>query len=148
VRYVDEVLQPGESILFFGTIHWVVYAPGIALALFGAAGSLSLAHQPVMFLLFLLCFAAGLASLLHAWFRRWTTEVAVTDRRIVYKRGFIRRFTIEMNMEKVESVDVDQTVLGRLLDYGDVIVRGTGTGFEPLHLIGAPIKLRNAVTAK
>ena len=61
-----------------------------------------------------------------AWFRRWTTEIDVTDRRIVYKRGFINRHTVEMNMDKVESVDVDQSFWGRLLDYGDIIVRGTG----------------------
>ena len=148
MRYVDEVLQPGETVLFFGTIHWVIYVPGLVLTLIGLVGLLGAANQPVLSVLFVLCVAAGFASLFRAWFRRWTTEIAVTDRRIIFKRGFIRRFTIEMNMEKVESVDVDQSVLGRLLDYGDVIVRGTGTGFEPLHMIGAPIKLRNVVTAK
>jgi uncharacterized membrane protein YdbT with pleckstrin-like domain len=148
VRYVDEVLQPGETVLFFGTIHWVIYLPGLALSLIGIVGMAGAAGQPVLYLLFLLCLGVGLAWLFRAWFQRWTTEIAVTDRRIIFKRGFIRRFTIEMNMEKVESVDVDQSVLGRLLDYGDVIVRGTGTGFEPLHMIGAPIQLRNAVTAK
>jgi uncharacterized membrane protein YdbT with pleckstrin-like domain len=96
----------------------------------------------------LLCFAAALLSAAGAWLRRWTTEIAVTDRRIIYKRGLIRRHTIEMNMDKVESVDVDQSVLGRIFDYGDVLVRGTGVGFEPLQMIAAPIALRNAVTAR
>ena len=55
-----------------------------------------------------------------AWFIRWITEFAVTDRRVISKRGFIMRDTDEMNMDKVESVDVDQSILGRLLDYGTV----------------------------
>ena len=67
-----------------------------------------------------------------AWFKLWTTEIDVTDRRIVYKRGLIWRLAVEMNMDKVESVDVDQSVLDRLFDYGDITIRGIGTGPEPL----------------
>jgi uncharacterized membrane protein YdbT with pleckstrin-like domain len=72
----------------------------------------------------------------------------VTDRRVIYKRGFINRRTAEMHMDKVESVDVDQSVLGRLLDYGTIYVKGTGQGFEPLQRIAAPIEFRNAIIAK
>ena len=82
----------------------------------------------------------------RAWFDWWTTEIAVTDRRVITKTGFIRRKTTEMNMEKVESVDVDQSVLGRILDYGDVIVRGTGSGLAPMRNIDAPLELRNHIT--
>jgi uncharacterized membrane protein YdbT with pleckstrin-like domain len=88
---------------------------------------------------------------LKAWFRRWTTEIDVTDRRVVYKRGFIRRHTVEMNMDKIESVDVDQSLIGRLFDYGDVIIRGTGAGIEPAarHRFAARISQRRdrALTA-
>jgi hypothetical protein len=64
------------------------------------------------------------------WFRWWITEIAVTNRRVIYKKGFIRRRTNEMNMDKVESVQVD---LGRMLDYGNVTILGTGEGFETLR---------------
>ena len=67
---------------------------------------------------------------------------------MIYKRGFIRRRTIEMNMEKVESVDVSQSIPGRIFNYGDVLIRGVGVGFEPLRMVDDPIQLRNAVTAK
>ena len=77
--------------------------------------------------------------------RRLGTEIAVTDRRIILKRGLIQRHTIEINMDKVESVDVDQSILGRIFDYGTVTVHGTGTGIEPLRNVSAPIALRNAV---
>jgi uncharacterized membrane protein YdbT with pleckstrin-like domain len=128
---------PGAILVFAGLI-----------AMIGRYGSTSGAVNDIVWGVGLVCLAVGLVAVFRAWFRRWTTEIAVTDRRIIFKRGFIRRFTIEMHMDKVESVDVDQSVLGRIFDYGDVVVRGTGTGFEPLHMIEAPIKLRNAVTAK
>jgi uncharacterized membrane protein YdbT with pleckstrin-like domain len=90
---------------------------------------------------------AAFVSFVRAWFRRWTTEIAVTDRRVILKRGFIRRHTVEMNMQKVESVDVDQTRLGRIFDYGSVTIRGTGSSFESLRMVDAPLKLRTTITA-
>jgi uncharacterized membrane protein YdbT with pleckstrin-like domain len=67
---------------------------------------------------------------------------------VISKRGFITRNTAEMNMDKIESVQVDQSVLGRLLDYGTVTVLGTGQGLEPIKRVAAPIAFRNAITAK
>jgi uncharacterized membrane protein YdbT with pleckstrin-like domain len=89
----------------------------------------------------------AMCNFAYAWFRRWTTEIAVTDRRVILKRGFIRRATMEMNLAKVESVDVDQTLSGRLFNYGNVTIRGTGSSFEILRTIDAPLKLRSTVTA-
>jgi uncharacterized membrane protein YdbT with pleckstrin-like domain len=148
-RYIDHILQPGETVAYRTTLHWVVYLPAIglwllafiALTVGGAAG-------PIALLVALVCALTGLGLAFGAWFRRWTTEVDVTDRRIVYKRGFIRRHTVEMNMDKVESVDVDQSILGRMLNYGDITIRGTGVGIEPLHNIDAPLEFRNQVTAR
>ena len=150
MKYVDKVLQPGETVLFVTTVHWLNYAPAMLL-LIAAIGTQFFAIGGDEFLwrtISLLCFAASLLGAAGAWFRRWTTEIAVTDRRIIYKRGFIRRHTIEMNMDKVESVDVDQSVFGRIFGYGDVLVRGTGAGLEPLRMIEAPVEFRNAVTAR
>ena len=149
MRYVEEVLQPGEKILFVSTIHWLIYVPAILLLIAAIVAAFwAGSGSEVWRWISLLCFALALLSAARAWFKRWTTEIAVTDRRVIYKRGFIRRHTIEMHMDKVESVDVSQSVLGRILDYGDVLVRGTGVGFEPLQMIESPIELRNAVTAR
>ena len=93
----------------------------------------------------LILLALSLLMLFRAWFERWTTEIAITDRRIILKRGFIRRDTAEMHMEKVESVDVSQSLIGRMLDYGDVTVRGTGAGLETLRQIDSPLDFRNHV---
>jgi membrane protein YdbS with pleckstrin-like domain len=151
MSYVDSVLQPGEEVRYRANVHWVIYLPGLllwALAavlyfLFPNWPGLQFASQIAA----LICFAAGALLMMRAWFRRWTTEIAITNKRIIYKRGFIRRFSAEMHMDKVESVDVNQTVLGRILDYGDVIVRGTGSGLEPFPSIDAPLQFRNHVTA-
>jgi len=86
--------------------------------------------------------------LFSAWFRRHTTEIAVTNRRIIYKRGFISRQTVEMQMDKVESVDVNQTVWGRIFGYGEIQIHGVGGDIEPLRNIDAPIEFRNHVTGE
>jgi uncharacterized membrane protein YdbT with pleckstrin-like domain len=154
MSYVRHVLQPGEKLLHESRIHWMIFVPAMLLLLIGVAGLVLYAVdaagdlQILSYSLTAVGFAAGAISFVTAWFKRWTTEVAVTDRRIIYKQGFINRHTVEMNMDKVESVDVDQTVFGRLFDYGDITVRGTGSGIEPLRKIDSPIQFRNAVTAR
>ena len=85
---------------------------------------------------------------LRAWFIRWMTEIVVTDRRVIYAHGFIQRHSVEVHMDKIESVDVDQGMLGRVFDYGDVTIRGTGTTMEPLQDVDRPIAFRNEVTAR
>ena len=144
-HYVDKVLQPGEQVRYIASLNWILYAPGAALWLVAAALYLATSNGFIQFVA-LLVFAIGLFLIARAWFYWWTTEIAVTDRRVIYKTGFIRRNTTEMNMEKVESVDVDQSVFGRIFNYGDVIVRGTGSGLAPIRNIDAPLELRNHIT--
>jgi uncharacterized membrane protein YdbT with pleckstrin-like domain len=150
MSYVDRVLQPGEEIRYRASIHWITYLPGLALLLVSGilwilAPEAGFAHTLVQ-LLAALAAAGGAILLVRAWFNWWITEIAVTNRRIIYKTGFIRRETNEMHMDKVESVRVDQSILGRIFDYGDVNVLGTGEGFEPLKKVDAPIELRNHIT--
>jgi len=149
--YVDRVLQQGETVRHIAKISWVTYLPGLFLWAVAGIIALILPVEPTLHYLALIVavsiFLIGTALLARAWFHRITTEIAVTDRRIIYKRGFIRRYTVEMHMDKVESVDVDQSLFGRMLDYGDVIIHGTGMGIEPLDNIDHPLELRNHITA-
>ena len=69
----------------------------------------------------------------------------VTDKRVLHKVGLIWRSTQEMNIAKVETVDVDQGIWGRLLNFGSVQVRGTGGSWEPMHLVTDPLAMRNAI---
>jgi len=156
MTYVEKVLQPGETLRFVTRLHWVVYLTGAILILIGAVLAIILwilfpdsnggVGVPSL-IVFVIGAVLGILSLLGAWFRRWTTEFAVTDRRIIYKRGFISRRTIEMNMNKVETVDVVQSVTGRLMNYGNIVVRGTGSTFEPMRMISRPLEFRSHVIA-
>lgn len=153
-RYVEEILQPDEKLLYSTTVHWVVYLPGIlacivAVAAFVIGREADAAFMRMLwFGIFVVAGLYGCFSLFAAWFRRWTTEVDVTDRRVIIKRGFITRKTAEMHMDKIESIDVDQSLAGRILNYGKVTIRGTGIGMEPLPTVGSPLELRNAITAR
>jgi uncharacterized membrane protein YdbT with pleckstrin-like domain len=153
--YIVRVLQPGETVRYSGTLHWIIFLPAFALLAFSIIGLAAMAISPrdgagakVFLVVVLVAFVFGALHLLAAWIRRQTTEIAVTDRRVIYKVGLLSRRTIEMNMDKVESVDVRQDLLGRMLDYGTVLIRGTGAGLEPLTSIATPLSLRNAITAR
>ena len=151
MNYVDSILEPNERVVFRTSLSWTLYAPALSLAVCAVALLILGASNPRIGVVGLI--VAGLlvviafVSFARAWFRRWTTEIAVTDRRIILKRGFIRRHTMEMNMQKVESVDVDQTQLGRIFDYGTITIRGTGSSFETLRMVDSPLRLRSTITA-
>ena len=155
MSYLQRILQPGETLRYVGRLHWIVYLPGLVLfaiavalaAVIVAAGQLG-NFVPYLLIALDLVMLVSLLTLLAAAVRRWTTEIAVTDRRVIFKCGLIRRHTIEMNMDKVETVDVDQSLVGRLLGYGDIVVRGTGSSIEPFRKIAAPLDFRNQVTAR
>jgi membrane protein YdbS with pleckstrin-like domain len=152
--YVDEVLQPGEQIRGVTSVSWVGFLPGLLLWLLAvillveiAPWRASAGWALIGWIAVLASFAVGAALLIKHWWRRFTTEVAVTNRRVISKTGFIKRRTVEMHMDKVESVDVDQTILGRLFNYGDITIRGTGETLERLRMIDRPLEFRNHVTA-
>lgn len=155
-RYSRSVLQPDEKIKFEGRLHWVMYMPGlvwIGLGLALSAGLHRLDQEWALFggyaalggVIFLL---PGLFKLLRAMFIQWITEIVVTDRRVIQKVGFIARDTAEMNINQVESVEVTQTVVGRVLGYGTIRVHGSGHGLEALSYVANPIALRTAITAR
>jgi uncharacterized membrane protein YdbT with pleckstrin-like domain len=103
----------------------------------------------------MLCLAAAAVGAIlalywavKAWFHRFTTETDVTDRRVVHKSGFVKRHTFEMALDKIESVDVDQSILGRILNYGDVTIMGVGEGRQKIDTIASPLAFRNAITAR
>ena len=151
--YVERVLQPGETVIAVTRIHWwfvwrravllLILAIVLAVAALEESGDTQtglLAGAAVALVLALLL-ALGPAI------ERATTELAVTNRRVVHKRGLVQRHTIEMSRGQVESVDVDQSVLGRMMNFGDIVVHGTGTTPEPFRFIADPLRFRSAITA-
>jgi uncharacterized membrane protein YdbT with pleckstrin-like domain len=153
-RYIDEILQPGEKVLYSTNAHWMFYLPAIG-AWIVAIVFLVLSRMVGTDVLMLVCLAfaavVGLAALYwsaSAWFHRWTTETDVTNMRIVHKTGFIKRRTFEMSLDKVESVDVNQSILGRIMNYGNVTIMGVGEGKETISTIASPLAFRNAITTR
>jgi uncharacterized membrane protein YdbT with pleckstrin-like domain len=125
--YVEGALVQDERIVHVGHISlwslWHVIAAGVVLT-------------PV--------FGVGLIFLGIAYVRYKSVELAVTTKRVIVKHGFIRRQTVEMNLNKVESIQVEQGVLGRLFNFGTLIVAGTGTSHAPLAGIADPMGFRKA----
>jgi uncharacterized membrane protein YdbT with pleckstrin-like domain len=153
-RYIDDILQPGEKVLYSTNAHWIFYLPAIA-AWLAAIVFLVLTRMFVTETPMLICWSLAAISaifalykMLTAWFHRWTTETDVTNLRVVHKTGFIKRRTFEMSLDKVESVDVNQSIVGRMLNYGDVTVRGVGEGSETIKTIASPLDFRNHITAR
>jgi hypothetical protein len=159
MSYVQKVLQPGETIRHTASLHWIVYFWG-ALFLFLAIVTLisgeffSNQHMLPWQIIAALFGVVGFVLLIPEWWSWWTTEIAVTDRRVIHKirlltlnpMNFLRVETNELQMDKIESVQVDQTLLGQLLGYGDVTILGTGVGGEPVKTISNPIELRNQIS--
>jgi membrane protein YdbS with pleckstrin-like domain len=149
MSYVQRVLQPGEQVRHISSIHWIVYWPGVAVALLAVVAYWLSETRLLTGLWRYTAYALALVAvvlLIQQLFQWWVIEIAVTDRRVIYKKGLIRRETNEMNMDKVESVQIDQSILGRMLDYGNVRILGTGEGLETLRTIASPIELRNSIT--
>lgn len=147
--YVQATLGPNESIFYKTSVHWILFVRYAVLAL-------------LVFIFVAIPFAIAVQALLSSqlgWFalplpililippavQFATSELVVTNRRVLIKTGAINRQTLEMFISKVESVGVHQSFLGRFLDYGTVIIRGTGGSDEPFQLIAHPIHFRNAV---
>jgi uncharacterized membrane protein YdbT with pleckstrin-like domain len=153
MKYVEQVLQPGETVIYATSLHWLVYLRAIILLALAiiclvVVGGMNdeIAKLVLKVVAAAFCLLA-LLSALGALIRRSTTELAVTDRRVIFKTGILQRHSMEMNRSKVETVGVDQSILGRMLGYGTVIVRGTGGSFEPIPFIGDPLTFRSHITA-
>jgi hypothetical protein len=145
--YTAATLQPDERPLHQTTIHWMALSGSVI----GAVLSLIIIVPIAMFASWrdfywawlLLVVPAGI--LLSAAVTVKTSELVITDRRVLIKVGFIQRHTFEMFISKIESVAVFQSMLGRLFNYGTVEIRGTGGSSESFATIAAPLPFRDAI---
>jgi uncharacterized membrane protein YdbT with pleckstrin-like domain len=147
--YVERHLLPGERVLFKTRLHWILFLRPALLALIGLVLSVTLYRSvpdppwlwwsgPAIILV-----ALGF-GLVH-WVELMTSEFAVTTTRVIFKVGLVARYTTELLLSKVESISVDQTLVGRLLNYGDITVIGTGGTREVFRRVRDPIGFRNYV---
>ncbi len=115
-KYVNNHLIKDESVVFETKYHWIIFLTLKSL--------LTLAILP--------------------WIQRALSDFVITNSRIIIKTGFIARSTFEMNLSKIESVNVDQSVTGRIFNYGSITIIGTGGTKETFHNISRPLDFRKA----
>ncbi len=156
--YIQDNLTPNEKILFTAHVHPAVFLPSVfsfiaSIGFFVYALSTGSGDNVTSGLLvgFLVLIAMGffLYSIflgIQALVILLTTEFAVTNKRVIAKRGLIRRHTLEILLHKVESISVHQSILGRLLNFGTVIVTGTGGTRESFRAIAEPVEVRKKIT--
>ena len=158
MSYVESNLIPGESVIYETRLHWIVMLWHIVVGclLLGLPGVLlfyyaltqtgierkTLHAMECGGILLLVC---GVAVILMGMVRRNATEMAVTNRRVVIKTGLVSRKTIEMLLDKVESIEVSETTFGRIMGYGTIVVIGTGGTLEPFHKVAHPLEFRSQV---
>jgi uncharacterized membrane protein YdbT with pleckstrin-like domain len=151
-RYIDDILQPGEKVLYSTNAHWIFYGPAIlawiAVVALLIVGTAIPPLVPLAWAAAAVIAVAAVYFTIRGWFHRLTTETDVTDRRVVHKTGFIKRRTFEIALDKIESVDVEQSILGRIFNYGDVTIMGVGEGRQTISTIASPLAFRSAITAR
>ena len=141
MSYVQSVLVPGETVIVQARTHWFIYLHAMIWLLIGGAPSLLLPF-PFSIVGFALL-AVGLFLLLKAWIYVASTELAVTSARVIAKFGFIRRETVELRHSKVESLHVNQSIMGRIFNYGSVVITGSGGTHAPIPYISDPLNFRS-----
>lgn len=157
MSYVEKNLIPGETVIYTTRLHWsVLIGPVILGVLFGAGGAAlairsamergdqSSSSMPMM-IGGLVLLVVAMVCIFIGVVKRNATEMAVTDKRLVVKVGVASRRTLELLLQKVESIGVEESVVGRMLGYGTVIVRGTGGTPEPFERMSNPIEFRKQV---
>jgi uncharacterized membrane protein YdbT with pleckstrin-like domain len=157
MSYVRKHLLEGETIVYETRLHWIILVAPVVLALLfaltgvgmfvlsaRATGDHAAAHQPTMILgaIFL---GIALLALLRGILVRNATEMTVTNRRVFIKVGMAARRTVELLLSRVESIGVEESVIGRMLGYGTVIVHGTGGTPEIFRMIDRPLEFRTQV---
>ena len=124
MSYIDDSLIEGEVLVHRAHVSWWSQ---FGLVLLGIVTLIAV---------------VGLVFLIWAWIRVRSVELAITSRRIIAKFGFVKRHTVEINLDKVESLKVEQGVWGRFLNFGTIFISGSGSSVAPIPNIADPLVFR------
>ena len=142
MTYIDDSLLPNEHVAFRARLSRAIFLGPAFLFAFGLLLSLGGREGAAISVIFLL---VGISSGVTRYINFVTSEFAVTDKRVIFKIGVLRRRTLELQLSKLEAVTVNQGIIGRLFGYGDIIVTGTGGTKEPFKMIDSVLDFRRAV---
>jgi uncharacterized membrane protein YdbT with pleckstrin-like domain len=148
MSYIDETLHEGERVIDRTHRHWIdLLGPALFVVVVAAGAAVAIPASPAP--LAWLCLAAIAVVVLNLGLKYLlmkTTEFVVTNDRIIFKTGWLSRRTTEMTVANVESIDVIQSIPGRILGYGTVLIRGTGSSWEPMQRIARVIAFKMAAS--
>ncbi len=149
--YIDKNLLQGERVVYRARLHGIIFSAPVLLAVVGVGLVVAGVAVPgfvavAAFGIFFLAVAALLAlvRLVHVK----TSEFAVTNKRVLVKVGLVHRHTLELLLTKVETIGVEQSVWGRLFNFGTIVVTGTGGTKEPFAGISRPLEFRKQVQSQ
>ena len=158
MSYVEKHLMEGESVAYATGLHWIVLVvpllltlvlgvPGIALLILSASKQSGDEASPqfVMLIGGAALFVVAIVILARAVLMRSAVQMAVTNKRVIARVGVLTRRTIDLLLSRVESVGVQESVVGRMLGYGTVVLRGTGGTPESFDKIASPLEFRTQV---
>jgi uncharacterized membrane protein YdbT with pleckstrin-like domain len=145
MSYVDGNLLPDEQVVFRTRLHWKILIGPLLFAIVTLLPVGWLLMQGTWNNLVLIAPAIGLLVLVTALIRRQSSDFAVTNKRVMMKTGVFSARSVELLLSKVEAIAVNQSLGGRLFNYGDIVVTGSGGTEEPFTGIQAPLQLRRAV---
>lgn len=168
--YVEQSLGPEEELVHVGKFHWMYTVQafmaiiwGIVISLMIVLGAVFVYKQmgwfppdlpslegvkylhPGIRIAAFVAFVLGLLSFAQMMVVKATTEIAITNSRLVYKRGLVARHVGEMSVDRIEGVNVLQTILGRIFNYGRLAIRGMGIGEVILPPIEDPLTFRQSI---
>ncbi|HFD40657.1 MAG TPA: PH domain-containing protein [Anaerolineae bacterium] len=147
MSYVEENLMPGERLVYQSRLHRVIFVPPTLIAIVGLllfGGSSDELCLTVSGVLLWLALLNGIS----AYISYKTSEFAVTNERVLIKVGLLQRRSLELLLTRIEGIGVEQGFLGRVLNYGTIVVSGTGGTREPFANITAPLEFRRQVQAQ
>lgn len=145
MSYIDANLLADERVVFRTRLHWKLLVGPVLFTLVALLPAAWLLAQHRWSAWALIPPGLGLLYLLAAIIKRQSSDFAVTNMRVVMKVGVFRTRSVELLLGKVEAIAVSQSLGGRVLGYGDIVVTGSGGTEEPFSSIQAPLELRRAV---
>ena len=142
MSYIDKDLLDGETILYRGKLHWFIFVPAFLWMIAAAVLFAVLKHYNFYPVLSGVVGLYAFVVLINAFIVRISTELAVTNKRVIYKEGLISRRTIELTHNRIESIGEEQTVIDRIFGCGTLIIEGTGGGKEYMRNIDTPVAFK------
>ena len=137
--YIEANLLPGETVVQRARLHWIVFLKALAVVI---VGLVLIAVQPLVGAVIAV---VGVVMAVPPWLERWTSEFGVTSKRVIIKVGLIQRRTLELLIRQVEAISVDQSLMGRIFNFGTITLTGTGGVRETFHNISNPLEFRRSI---